>query len=256
MNKLNFTKLVTDTRIVLDKHSPEILLGLGIAGMITTTVLAVRATPKAVKRIEQKKEEEHKDKLTVGETIKATWKFYIPAAITCVSSTACLIGSNSVQAKRTAAIATAYKISETALTEYREKVKEAIGEKKEKVLREEITAEKAAQHNAGSSTVYVTGGGTVLCLDPLSGRLFKSNRDVIKHAQNEINERLLTDPFGYVSLNDFYEELGLDPTDVGDDLGWNVSTGKVHIDFGSGLTKDQEPCLVMEYRVAPKRDYQ
>lgn len=255
MNKLNFTKLIGDARIALDKHSPEILLGIGIAGMITTTVLAVRATPKALIHIEEKKKEAHKDKLTVGETLKATWKDYIPAVITGVSSTACLIGSNTVQVRRTAAIATAYKISEAALTEYKEKVVETIGEKKEKVLREEIAAEKATTQNASTNQVYMTGDGETLFLDPISMRLFKSDINNVKRAQNEINEQMLTDPFGYASLNDFYEEIGLESTSQGDNMGWNVSTGKLKIDIGAGLTKDNKPCIVLDYVVAPRWDY-
>ena len=255
MNKPNFTKLIADARMALDKHSPEILLGIGIAGMITTTVLAVRATPKALIHIEAKKREEHKDKLTVGETIKVTWKDYIPAVVTGVSSVACLIGSNTVQARRTAAIATAYKISEAALTEYKEKVVETIGEKKEKVLREEIAAEKATTQNASTSQVYITGGGETLFLDPISMRLFKSDINLVKRAQNEINERMLKSAFyGYASLNDFYEELGLKPTSQGDDLGWNLDE-MMDMHFGSDITEDGHPCIVLDYAVAPKYNY-
>ena len=255
MNKPNFAKFIGDARIALDRHSPEILLGIGIAGMFTSIVLAVRATPKALKRIEEKKNDLHKDKLTAGETVKATWKYYIPAAVTSVTSTMCLIGSNSVQARRTAAIATAYKLSETALAEYKEKVVETIGEKKEKILREEIASEKATKQNASENTVYITGGGTTLCLDPISMRLFESDINAIKRAQNEINEKMLVSPFGYASLNEFYDELGLEATSQGDEMGWNVSTGKVKIDFSAGLTKDDRPCIVLDYRVAPRWDY-
>ena len=46
--KLNVSKLCKDAKVMVSKRSPEILTGLGIAGMITTTVLAVKATPKAL----------------------------------------------------------------------------------------------------------------------------------------------------------------------------------------------------------------
>lgn len=255
MNKPNFAKLVTGAKISLDKHSPEILLGIGIAGMFTSIALAVKATPRALKMIEERKTYLNVDKLSAGETIKATWKCYIPTAVTSITSAMCLIGSNSVQARRTAAIATAYKLSETAFAEYKEKVVEQIGEKKEKVLREEVAAEKATKQSANDSTVYITGGGSTLCLDPLSMRLFESDINAIKRAQNAINERMLVSPFGYASLNEFYEELNLEPTSKGDDMGWNVSTGTVKIDIGAGLTKDSRPCIVLDYRVAPRWDY-
>ena len=69
MNKPNFSKIAKDAKRVLSKHSPEILTGIGLAGMITSTVLAVKATPKALKRIEEAKEEKGEE-LTKVETVK------------------------------------------------------------------------------------------------------------------------------------------------------------------------------------------
>ena len=48
MNKPNVADLFKSVKMVVSKHSPEILTGIGIAGMITTTILAVKATPKAL----------------------------------------------------------------------------------------------------------------------------------------------------------------------------------------------------------------
>lgn len=47
MQKSNLTKVFNSMKIATVKHSPEILMGIGITGMVTTTVMAVRATPKA-----------------------------------------------------------------------------------------------------------------------------------------------------------------------------------------------------------------
>ena len=55
MSKPNISTIMKGAQVWMSKHSPEILTGLGIAGMITTTILAVRATPKAIKKIEEKK---------------------------------------------------------------------------------------------------------------------------------------------------------------------------------------------------------
>ena len=107
MNKQTISKFFKDTQLVLSKHSPDILLGVGIAGMVGTVVLAVAATPKAIKLIEKKKELDEVDNLTPMETVKTTWKCYIPAAVTCAASIACLIGASSVHLKRNAALATA-----------------------------------------------------------------------------------------------------------------------------------------------------
>ena len=60
--------------------------------------------------------------------------------------------------------------------------------------------------------------------------------------------------YGYASLNDFYDEIGLEPTSQGDDLGWNLDE-LMDVSFGAGLTKDDKPCIVLNYSVAPKYNY-
>lgn len=254
MHKLNLANLVSNTRQFANKHSPEILTGIGIAGMITTTVLAVRATPKALELLEEKKNEDWVDELSPLEVVKTAWKPYVPAAVTGIASVACLIGASSVNAKRNAALATAYKLSETALTEYREKVIETIGEKKEKTVRDKVAEERVKKNPVSKSEVIVTNNGTTLCFDPISARYFKSSIDKIKRAENELNKQMLHDISGYVSLNEFYDELGLDHTSVGDDLGWNVDR-LIDISFSSQLNDNGEPSVVLDYLVAPKYDF-
>ena len=253
MNKTDFAKFFNDAKTVISAHSPEILMGIGIGGMITTTVLAVRATPKALKLIEKKKEEDCVDELTLIDTVKTTWKCYIPAAVTGVSSIACLIGSSRVSAKRNAALATAYKLSETALTEYRGKVIETIGEKKEQAIRDKINQEHVEKNPVSQHEVIVTGKGTTLCFDYQSGRYFDSDIESIRKAVNTINRRMLVQD--YVSLNEFYDELGLKHTKIGDDLGWRIDRGYIEERFSSHITDDGRPCLVLNYSVAPQHDY-
>lgn len=254
MGKTNLATIAKDIRKFASKRSPEILTGIGIAGMITTTILAVRATPKALELIEEQKEEESVDELSSFEVVKVAWKPYIPAMVTCVVSTACLIGASSVNTKRNAALATAYKLSETALTEYREKVIETIGEKKERIVRDKVAEERVKKNPVSKNEVIVTGNGKTLCFDPISGRYFMCSIETIKKAENTLNKQMLHDISGYVSLNEFYDELGLDHTSVGDDLGWNTDQ-LIDINFSSQLNDNGEPSVVLDYLVAPKYDY-
>lgn len=254
MGKTNLATITKDVRKFASKRSPEILTGIGIAGMITTTVLAVRATPKALELIEEKKKEEWVDELSPLDVVKVAWKPYIPAMVTCVVSTTCLIGASSVNTKRNAALATAYKLSETALSEYREKVVETIGEKKERIVRDKVAEERVKKNPVSKNEVIVTGNGKTLCFDPISGRYFKCSIETIKRAENELNKQMLHDISGYVSLNEFYDELGLDHTSVGDDLGWNTDQ-LIDINFSSQLNDNGEPSVVLDYLVAPKYDY-
>lgn len=253
MNKFNFARFLKNAEMTIAKHSPEILTGIGIAGMITTTVLAVKATPKALRLIEEKKQEENVDNLTAGETIKATWKCYIPAAVTGIASTACLIGASTVSARRTAALATAYKLSETALTEYREKVVETVGEKKEQIIREKIDKDRVENNPVSTREVIITAKGNTLCYDAISGRYFKSDIDQIKKSINILNRRLLTEM--YISLNELYDELDLDHIGVGNDLGWNIDDGLIEPFFSSQLAEDGTPCIVLSYGRPPKYGY-
>ena len=254
MGKTNLATIAKDIRKFASKRSPEILTGIGIAGMITTTILAVRATPKALKLIEEQKEEESVDELSSFEVVKVAWKPYIPAMVTCVASTACLIGASSVNTKRNAALATAYKLSETALSEYRDKVVETIGEKKERIVRDKVAEERVKKNPVSKNEVIVTGNGKTLCFDPISGRYFMCSIETIKKAENTLNKQMLHDISGYVSLNEFYDELGLDHTSVGNDLGWNTNQ-LIDIDFSSQLNDNGEPSVVLDYLVAPKCDY-
>ena len=254
MDKTNLATITKDIRKFASKRSPEILTGIGIAGMITTTILAVRATPKALELIEEQKEEESVDELSSFEVVKVAWKPYIPAMVTCIASTACLIGASSVNTKRNAALATAYKLSETALSEYRDKVVETIGEKKERIVRDKVAEERVKKNPVSKNEVIVTGNGKTLCFDPISGRYFMCSIETIKKAENTLNKQMLHDISGYVSLNEFYDELGLDHTSVGNDLGWNTNQ-LIDIDFSSQLNDNGEPSVVLDYLVAPKCDY-
>ena len=259
MNKADVTKFLKNVGRTISKHSPEILTGIGIAGMVTTTVLAVKATPKAITLLEEKKREKSCDilneevKLTPVEVVRTAWKPYIPAAVTGTLSIVCLVGASSTSLKRNAALATAYKISETALSEYKAKVVETIGEKKETAIRDKIAKDKVDRNPVSKTEVIITDKGNTLCYDALSGRYFKSDIDRIKKAENAINKRLLNEM--YISLNEFYEELGLGSTSIGDELGWNLDDGLIDLDFSSQIADDGTPCIVVDYRVAPKYNY-
>ena len=79
---------------------------------------------------------------------------------------------------------------------------------------------------------------------------------MLRKAENSLNRMLINDV--YVSLNEFYYEIGLPPTKIGDDLGWNLYDGgssMVELYFSSQLTADDTPCLVIDYNIAPKYDY-
>ena len=253
MNKPNLSKIAKSVRMTISKHSPEILTGIGIAGMVTTTVMAVKATPKAIILIEERKNNDDVAKLTFIETVKTAWTCYIPAAVTGGLSIACLVGASSVNVRRNAALATAYTLSESALKEYQGKVIETIGEKKEQSVRDAVAKDRIDRNPVSSREVIITERGNTLCYDVISGRYFKSDIDKLKKAENELNRQMRDEM--YISLNEFYYEIGLNPTSIGDDLGWNIDHGYIELNFSSQLADEGTPCLVIDYRVAPRYEY-
>lgn len=259
MSKINLSNIVKSAKIIGKKHSPEILTGLGIAGMVSTTIMAVGATPKALMLIEEEKRRQKEEtqeavtKLPVKDIVKTTWKCYTPAAATLAISIFCIIGASSVNARRNAALATAYSLSESAIKEYREKVIETIGEKKEKTVRDAVAKDQVEKNPVSNNKVIITGKGKTLCYEAFAGRYFESDIDKIKQGLNEANKELISQ--SYLSLNDLYYFLGIDSSELGYFVGWNLDWGLIDIDFSSQLSEDGEPCLVIDYPRRPMYDF-
>lgn len=108
--------------------------------------------------------------------------------------------------------------------------------------------------NPVREVILTENGGNTICYDVLSGRYFKSDRDKITRVMNELNRQMRDEMC--VTLNDFYYELGLDGTKMGDMLGWNIDKGYIDLAFSSQLDANGTPCLVIDYQVAPVYDYQ
>lgn len=250
------TNFIKSTKKFLGKHSPEILTGIGVTGMITATVLAVKATPKALELIKEERDElyplDESIKLTPVETVKAAWKPYIPAVITGIGSIACVIGASAVNHKRNAALATAYAISERTLVKYRDKVIETIGEKKEKEVREKVSQDEVNCKPVSNSQVIITSKGNTLFMDSISGRYFRGDMDKIKKAVNELNRRMNYE--NYISLDEFYYEIGLEPTKTSSRVGWNLDSGLIEIEYNTCLAED-EPCIVLDYNIEPRYEF-
>ena len=256
MNKSDISKFFNSAKVSMEKNAPAILIGLAILSGGTAIVLAVKDTPKALKRIDEKKQEIGVDKLTVLETVKTTWPCYVPTALAFTFAAGCAIGSQSIHAKRHAALATAYKISETALVEYRDKVVETIGEKKEQTVRDKVAQEQINKTPLVPEEVIYTGTGSSLFLDPLTRRYFISDKQMLHAAENKINKRMMQGFCGSASLNDFFSEIGLEPVDdsVGYSLGWNAEY-QIDLDIRPGESDDERPCFVIRHHNPPKYGY-
>lgn len=248
MNVKALEAVVKDIPSAVEKHSPELLTGLGIAGMIFTVVMAVKVTPKAMRKVDEIEIKEDK-RLTKGEIVKETWKYYIPVVISGACSIACVIGANSINMKRNAALIAAYAISTQELSDYKRKAIDILGEKKAPLIKDEVAKERIERDPVDNTTVIMTGKGESLCYDPLSGRYFKSDIEKIRKAVNDFNRKMRDEM--QLSLNEFYYEIGLDGIDIGNYLGWDIDKGYVELEFSSQLTEEGVPCLVIGHSNPP-----
>lgn len=193
----------------LKKHSTTILAVAGSTGVVATSVLAVKATPKAMLLVEEAKKEKGDD-LTPVEVVKVAWKPYIPAVITGASTIACIFGINHLSVKNQASLMSAYALLDSSFKEYQNKVNELYGEDADKHVKEDIIKAKFDDVELED--------GKELFFDYNSCRYFESTMDKVLQAETAFLEVLQNR--GYACLNEYYDLLGIDYTEFGYQLGW------------------------------------
>lgn len=275
MNKLNVKQCFKMAKKVVQKKSPEILTGLGIAGMITTVVLAVKATPKALDLIDEEIDNQNRklsqeaydsgystvnqiDKLKPVETVKVAWKPYIPALLLGGASVGCLIGANTVSARRYAALYSAYELSKTAYNELNEKVTEVVGEKKVTEIKQKLAEDKVNKVSSEGaiekkSNVVIAGDGDTWFIDAMSNQPFLSSKNKLDAAANELNRKMRSDM--YVSLSQFYDEVGIEHTGTSDYIGWRIDKEYIDVVTSDAIVKDGKVYVVMDFLSRPEYGY-
>ena len=260
---MNFSLIVKDIGKAINRNSPTILTGMGVAGLVGTVALAVRGTVKAYSALAQEanfRADEYSEQtgehqssypgdFTTQEIVEITWRYYVPTAVSGAFTIACMIGSNHISSRRNAALVSLFTLTEKALREYEQKVVETIGEKKEALIQGELAQDKLNADPIENKTVIVTGQGDFPCYDVFSGRYFFSNIEFLRKKENEFNQRLLREL--WLPINDFFYEIGLDQIDMGQEMGWIAERELMELKFSTKLTTDGKPCLVMDYRVSP-----
>ena len=253
------------------KHSPEILAGVGVVGVVGSLVLACKATTKLSDVLEESKEQLDKIKevaadpayeekysqddakkdttITYVQTAMKVTKLYAPSVILCASSLGCLLASNNILKKRNAALSAAYMTVDKSFKEYRKRVADRFGEEVEKEIRYNIKAEEITKvdedGNEVTETVKIMDGTD----DPNSysdyARFFDEscaawqndaeyNLTFLKAQQQYANDLLKAR--GRLFLNEVYRMLGIDETKAGQVVGWVYNpdnpTGDNFVDFG------------------------
>lgn len=227
---------------------------LGLASMACSVISAARSTPK-YKLILDDIKIDNEGVITTGDKIKAGVKSYLPAILFFIGGTACIINGNWIYKSRLTSVMTALSLAENKLDKTTAKIVEKFGEEKCEEVRNEIAEDDFNSiPNVNDNICNVRKVGDELCFDSFSGRPFWSTVNKIEHAVNEINNMLLRSPFcgETVTLNDFYDELGLPRIEVGGYLGWNYShDGLIEVRETPRFNEKGQPFILVEFAVNP-----
>lgn len=236
----------------LKKHSSTILTVMSGVGVIGTTVLAVKATPKALFLLEEATEIKG-EKLTTIEVVKAAWKPYIPAMITGVSTITCIFGINCLNTKNQASLMSAYALLDNSYKEYRNKVKEMYEEDADVNVEHEIVKSKFDEN-------MLLDSNKELFFDYYSMQFFESTLENVLRAESELLEILANRR--YACVNEYYDILGLHHVEFGYQLGWLMvednepyNCHELEFNYEKVTMKNGVECTIITTNVPPATDY-
>lgn len=289
MVKNAVTSKVARQILIGQKNSPTLLFAGGIVGIAGTVVLACRATLKledvldeADRKHEQidralkinnskrySQRDAKKDRALVAtKTTGNVVKLYAPAAVLGVVSVGALTGSHVVLTRRNVALTAAYKAMEEGFNAYRQRVREELGDDKERDLRHDVqrgvlrvddTEKGEVSHIAvrtpGTASIYAR------FFDELNPNWERSaheyNLMFLSMQQNHLNDKLHAR--GHVFLNEVYDALGMERSKAGAVVGWVLSKdGDNIIDFGMhdpsnekarDFVNGREPAILLDFNV-------
>lgn len=232
-----------DLNLCAKKYSPIILSCIASVGVVATTVSAVKATPKAIKLIQQDSKEKHDGDLnayTKKEAFMSAWKCYIPTGLFAGSTIACIISACALSQHQQAALISAYALVQNSYKEYKNKLNELYGEEAHNTIINSIVSEKVKD-----ASISAAGGWYNSTLDfgdsdnpeiirtfydSFSDRYFETTIEKVIQAEYHLNRNFMLN--GVISLNDFYDFLGLENSNFGDTVGWSSVNGDIYwIDF-------------------------
>lgn len=234
-----------------------VIAGLGFSA---TVVLAVKATPKAMKHLEERKKELGADKLSIRDTVVATWKDYLPATSTMLMSTFCLIAGYRDGAKKYSQLMGSYVLAQKTFDNYKCLTKEELGEEKEhEIARESVkrifeSNDVGAHRNEAETPSNMNG---VLCYDTITKTFFRSSMNQVERNINELNRSMINEM--YITLNDYIHQLGVPVREYprGDmpDIGWNIDDGNIEVRWDCAIAENGEPYLVIDFYKRPEYSY-
>lgn len=226
---------------MLDKAG--MLIGAGIGCLVSAAFSSFIFSPMAEEEIKEKELSIDSD-LPATEIIKSYAKYGAIPSILAATGIALVVGGNHLNVEKGVAAMAAYTLSDTAFKEYQKKTKEIVGEKKEQKIRDEIAKDTLRKNPVNEKEVIITGSGSYLCFDKMSGRYFRSDMAKLKRIETDLDMRMIHQT--YVTQNELYLEIGMSPIKNGDNVGWTISNGYIQMAFTYDGGINGEPCLVMD----------
>ena len=176
--------------------------------------------------------------LTRMETIGACWRCYVPAAVTGIATIGCIFGANVLNRRQQASLVSAYALASRSLNNYKQKVKELYGEEAHRKVMSALAVEQSEKHPIYAGTFVATTSlgfeeadeEERLFYDAISSRYFQATISQVLQAEYHLNRNFALSG-GFITLNDFYDFLGISKTPEGDKIGWMVSDGLYWVDF-------------------------
>ena len=238
-------------------NAAQISTGAVIIGMISAVVLAVKAGKEAAEDIEEAKEELETDELTAGEVVKVTWKRFLPVLLVLFLTISCFVVTTNRMMKRYAALSTAYALTESYMKDYISATRDAVGVKKEQLIRDKVMERQIAEHPIPKRGVIDTGNGDTLFYDSITTTYFRSSVDAVKEAEKELKSIYLSEEKLY--LDDYMQALGIYKySSIGNYMGWRMTgkfdgTQKFEFEYSyAGHEKTGEPyCAIYFYDNMP-----
>lgn len=253
----NFSSVMKNVRNGITKNSAVIKTGVGIACFGLAVISAVRAKEKIDLDIYVKKQDlglDENDKLPVKDTALIIAKRSWPVAVEFAAGVGCVVSSDKEMIRTSTGLAAACSIKDKLFEDYKAKVVETIGEKREKEVSEKVVVDQIKKNPPVPSQVIITGANKTLMYDSWSGRYFTASIDSLQAHVNDLNKDLNT--FDYVSLNDFYYKIGLPFVDCGDYVGWRASkSGLVEIKPVPHMMENGEYVTGITFLVMPYQGY-
>lgn len=247
--------LLNKSQTFLKRNSATILTCVGAAGVIATTVTAIKATPKAMAAIEAAKKEKGEE-LTKAEVVKIAGPAYVPTVVLGVSTLACIFGANVLNKRGQASLMSAYALVDSGYKDYRKKVDELYGKEASDEIKAGIAKDKYEEQSP-----VVLDDNKRLYYDYYSDRYFEATPYAVQRAEYEVNRALMMDDAVY--LNEWYQHLGLELLDHGYDFGWSTCANseaywQTWIDFHHQkvVMDDGLECIIISFMQDPFPDFE